>query len=324
MVNPLLGIGLGFVLVIAAGLGWLRRRRAAEGVRVAHTRAALQHPRLRKRLAMLRVGVGAVVVLAVVVGGGSAYLAARPAGADSLRRELASRDIMLCLDVSGSVLTYDAEVLRSFAKLVESFEGERVGLSIFNSASRLVFPLTSDYNVVTGQIDAAVDVMSTQDPAGLNRLIAGTEAGVEVHGSSLIGDGLVSCLFSFDFDDADRARTVIFATDNELAGDSVFTLAEGIERAKEGGVVVHGIYISGPWSDDNAEMRDLLGAAGMYYYPFNDVSAAAQIVEAVEAQDVQNVVVEGDAVMVDQPGRWPAIIAGALVVLLAVAWRFKL
>lgn len=324
MVNPLVGIVLGLALVAAAALGWLRGRRAEGGVRVAHTGAALRHPRLRRRLAVLRVGIGTVAALAVVVGGGGAYLAARPMEADSLRSELASRDIMLCLDVSGSVLAYDAEVLRSFATLVESFEGERVGLSIFNSSSRLVFPLTSDYALVTDQIGSAVDVMSTQNPASLNRLLAGTEAGVEVYGSSLIGDGLVSCLYSFDFADDERARTVIFATDNQLAGEPVFTLAEGIERARERDVVVHGLYISGPWTDDDAEMRDLLEAAGMYYYPFNDIGAAGRIVESVQAQDVEDVVVQGDAVMVDRPGRWPAVIVGALVVLLAVAWRFKL
>ena len=59
---------------------------------------------------------------------------------------------MLCLDVSGSALPYDRQVIGTYRDLVRSFEGERIGLSIFNSTSRTVFPLTDDYELVTRPI----------------------------------------------------------------------------------------------------------------------------------------------------------------------------
>ncbi|WP_341828683.1 vWA domain-containing protein [Trueperella pyogenes] len=322
MVNPILGGALGVVLVAVAVAGWFRRRPG--GVRVAHTRTALQHPRLRKRLAMLQVALVSVVVLAIFAAGAGAYLAGRPAAMQSRADELAKRDIMLCLDVSGSVLDHDAEVLRAFSTLVDSFKGERVGMSFFNSGSRLIFPLTSDYTLVKSQVEHAANVMKTKDLGPLFRLIAGTETGVGTYGTSLIGDGLAACLTSFDFADQERARSVIFATDNRLAGQSVFTLGEAVERAKDAGVRVHGIYIAGAWSDDDAGMKDVLTAHGMYYYPFTDISDGSRIVQAVQAQDVQNVKTDGEAGVVDQPGHWPALIAGAFLVFLAVAWRFKL
>ncbi|QOR47879.1 VWA domain-containing protein [Trueperella pecoris] len=326
MVNPLLGIVLGVLLVVAGGAGWFARRpRQGAGVRVAHTRSALEHPRLRRRLTVLRVALVGVVALAVVGGGASAYVAARPAGAQSIASKLATRDIMLCLDVSGSVIDYDAEVLRQFAKLVEGFEGERVGMSFFNSGSRLVFPLTSDYELITGQINDAVNLMTTaNNPAALNRLLAGTDAGM-AYGSSLIGDGLVSCLTSFDLADQQRARSVVFATDNQLAGNPVFTLAEAVQRAARSQVTIHGLYVSGTvWSDTNEEMQFLLSENGMHYYAFNDFSAAPKIVAAIQAQDAADLVAPGDSVVVDTPGRWPAYIGAALLVLIALAWRFKL
>ncbi|QTG75632.1 vWA domain-containing protein [Trueperella pecoris] len=325
MVNPVLGIVLGIVLAFAGVAGWFRYRvSGGAGVKVAHTREALRHPRVRKRLAILRVVMAAVIALGVFGGAASAYVAARPAGSHNVESKLSTRDIMLCLDVSGSVIDYDAEVLRHFAKLVENFEGERVGMSVFNSGSRIVFPLTNDYGLIKEQLDDAVAAMTAKDIAGLTRLLAGTGAGL-AYGSSLIGDGLVSCLNSFDLADQHRARSVIFATDNQLAGSPVFTLSEAIKRAVRAEVTIHGVYVPGTASPEtNDEMRSLLTNHGMHYYSFKDVDSASKIVSAIQAQDAADLVTPGDSVIVDEPGHWPAYMAVALLLLIGLAWRFKL
>ena len=65
--------------------------------------------------------------------------------------EVTSRDIMLCLDVSGSMVEYNRSVLEQFGRLLENFDGERVGLTIFNASAVTVFPLTTDYGFITDE-----------------------------------------------------------------------------------------------------------------------------------------------------------------------------
>ena len=60
-------------------------------------------------------------------------LAARPARVDRTLEQGHNRDIVLCLDVSGSTLPYDRQVIASYLDLVRNFRGERMALSIFNS-----------------------------------------------------------------------------------------------------------------------------------------------------------------------------------------------
>src|SRR5690625_6461369 len=62
-----------------------------------------------------------------------------------------------------------------------------------------------------------------------------------VPGSSLIGDGLVNCVEAFDRKDEERSRSVIFATDNELAGDPLFTLDEAAQHAIDREVRVYAL-----------------------------------------------------------------------------------
>lgn len=314
------------VLLVAIGVGWWRgvKRSGTKGVAVAHTQRAREHPRFRRRLQILRIGLASVLVAGLVGGVASSYLAARPSGDISLESKLATRDIMLCLDVSGSVIEFDAQVIRSFSEVVENFEGERVGMSVWNSGSRLVFPLTSDYDLILDELDKAASALDDPyDWEGYSKLTAGTEAGL-AYGSSLIGDGLASCTQSFDQQDDERSRSIIFATDNQLAGNPVFTLDEAAQLAAEKDIVVHALYISGVWSDDNLEMKESFESRGMYYYPANDPSAAKGIVEAVQAQDAVDLGAIGETITVDTPGRWPIVIGLATLVLLGLAWRLKL
>ena len=85
----------------------------------------------------------AAVVLLVMALVLAIALVARPSTVDEGEERASSRDIVLCLDVSGSALPYDREVIDTYRTLVDNFKGERIGLSIFNSTSRTVFPLTT-------------------------------------------------------------------------------------------------------------------------------------------------------------------------------------
>lgn len=76
-------------------------------------------------------------------------------------------------------------------------------MSIFNSTSRTVFPLTDDYALVTSQLKSAasilkgvqtqddIDKMSDEDYQKVSDWLDGTQN--KTNATSLIGDGLVSC-----------------------------------------------------------------------------------------------------------------------------------
>ena len=80
--------------------------------------------------------------------------------------------------------------------------------------------------------------------------------GTEEGGSSLIGDGLASCVFRFDRLDEERARSIVFATDNALAGEPLVTLSDAAQLAAERGIRVYAVapayYIT---DDDAAELE---------------------------------------------------------------------
>ena len=67
----------------------------------------------------------------------------------------------------------------------------------------------------------------------------------ETRGSSLIGEGLASCLFNFPYlGDSDRTRVIIMVTDNAQAEKTApaIELAEAADMCKNNDVAVFGIF----------------------------------------------------------------------------------
>lgn len=336
-------IWLMFVLLAATllivGLAWFRTGTRAtddDAIAVAHTAHIRRSQRFRSRARMLR----SVLSLAVVVASGAAivasYLAGRPADVVSLDDDLATRDIVLCLDVSGSVIEFDGEILDSFEELLPQFNGERIALVIWDATARTVFPLTDDYTMIAEQFDVARDALRVGggigglhliNPEEYDRFTAGTKLDYQ-YGSSIIGDGLASCTQTFDLADEERSRFIIFATDNELAGDPVYTLAEAAELAQSKGITVHGLRIepSGWGSTPGVarEMQRVIEEHGGYFYEADDASAAGEIIDSVQSQDAVDLGAVEETVEADNPKGWPVFLGVLLVALIGVAWRFKI
>ena len=84
---------------------------------------------------------------------GAVALSSRPASAEVVYPALDNRDIVLCLDVSGSMIEYDTELVAVFSDLAREFDGERISLVVFNASAVTYFPLTSDYDYIEQQFD---------------------------------------------------------------------------------------------------------------------------------------------------------------------------
>lgn len=265
----------------------------------------------RHRLRMLLLAMSALLLMGAALVG-----AARPVDVTIERPEARNRDIMLCLDISGSMAAYDAELVRTFMRLVTQFEGERIGLVIFNSSAATAFPLTDDYDFIRGELDIALRALSGDRE--LQYFFAGTFNGL---GTSLIGDGLATCVASFDRMDTRRARSVVFATDNHVAGRPIIELDEAAELAKLRTVRVYGLNPEPFGLDAQAtEMRQLVRSTGGEYYAMSDGTAVDGIVAAVAAEEASVIDAASRRLLTDSPAA-PITLAGLALAGVVVASR---
>ncbi len=317
LVLPALGVAIVVALVV-----WLVLRRRGETVPVALANTDLlrtlpEYHRAVRRQRWLVAGAVALVGLLAVA---AVLGAARPVQRVTLVDQKDNRDIVLCLDVSGSMIDVDAEVVSTFLRLADGFRGERISMVIFNSSAVPVFPLTDDYDFVGDQLRRAQRSLTLVD--GKDPFFAGTLNGA---GSSLIGDGLATCVRSFDHPELRRARSVILASDNEAAGKSLFTMPEGGQLAKAAGIQVYGMNPSdNPSSSAAVEMRQVVEATGGIYFALNDVSAVRRTLEAVTSREATRIPSAPRTVIHDVPGVPIALAALAVLGFLGIRrirWR---
>ncbi|UFU06274.1 vWA domain-containing protein [Ruania halotolerans] len=327
-------------VVAALVLGWFARSAKQERRQVTWVANAGYLPELpsfKSRLSRYRVF---LLCLAVVLFGSSiatGFLVARPVDREVRSEELATRDIVLCLDVSGSMIEYDTEIVQRFLELLPSFHGERIALSIYNSTSRTVFPLTDDYTLVEEQLTEAADALDfdvdsledfSYDTAALDRLLqflAGTE-GLGQDASSLVGDGLATCGLAFDLEDEERSRSIIMATDNEVFGEPLYTLPEAAELVAERDITLHGFYAGAVTADSAAqekEYRDAVEEQGGLFYASDDPDAVSGIVDEISAQQAAELDADAEVIITDRPEEYFAWLMGLIGVYLLAVWRLR-
>lgn len=330
----------GVVLLAVAVVGYATRtgpRRPANVRWVANASYLTQLSSFRSRLARYRVGLAAVAVVALTGGIAAGVLLARPVDRQVLNSELATRDIVLCLDVSGSMIEYDAEIVDQFLTLVEGFDGERIALSIWNQTSRTVFPLTDDYALVSEELEiarAALDfdmdayANGSFDPGALDRILAfvtGTELSTETS-SSLIGDGLASCGRLFDEADTERSRTVILASDNQVLGESIYPLPDAADYVAQRDIGLIGIYSGGATStsaQEQKEFEDVVTGGGGLYFEASDPSAVDAIIERIQSQQAIDLEATPEVVVTDRPVAAATVLVLAFGLLVVVLWRLR-
>ncbi|MDQ0678163.1 Ca-activated chloride channel family protein [Arthrobacter pascens] len=285
--------------------------------------------RHRRWLAVAAVAGGMLVVSA-------AAAAARPVELTTIRPEEHNRDIVLCLDASGSMSSADSAVVGVFAELAQQFDGERIGLTIFDSTAIQVFPLTDDYEYVQEQLELARGAFDGEP--GSSGFLGGTWSG---RGSSLIGDGLASCVQGFpdagsrpdqpdqpDQGVPQRSRSVVLATDNFLSGDPIFTLEQAAALAQEKDVRVYalnpGDFDYGTDSGQpGAQLRAAAEATGGAYYSLDSPDAVAEIVSTVQQTEAAAMQGAPRAVVWDRPDLPLAVALMSGLVLAGASWRLR-
>ena len=322
------------VVAVATVVGWMLARRA--GVRsgkkgwVANTGYLRGLPKYQALVRRTRASLAIAFVCFLIAVIATSVSAGAPVDRYVKHDKSASRDIVLCLDSSGSMLPYDSKIGGAFRQIISHFEGERISLQLWDAYSMTMFPLTDDYDMATDVLQDMSDTIDT----GLIQVggkISGTRELFEYlepvldekqEVSSLVGDGLASCVMGFDHNDKQRSRTILLATDNEVYGEGVYDLSEAIEFAKSQGVTVTALY---PGSDislssEALQLRDEVRKTGGDFYDASSPSAVDSVVRQIEAEQKEELDSAGKMIETDRPGAalgWTLVGVVSLLGLLA-------
>ncbi len=280
---------------------------------------------------------------------GSLAVAARPSRVFNANEQVSSRDIVLCLDVSGSALPYDREVIQAYLNFIEHFQGERIGLSIFNSTSRTVFPLTDDYRLAKKQLQYAanllggvqsqnrIDHLQQRQYQEISDWLEGTQN--RKNATSLIGDGLVSCaamLPGFIYGAAhnthkapnrfNRSASIVLATDNVVSGKQTYSLKQALDLTKQARISVDGLYSGVPQNehdDTTLEMKQLIESHGGVFLAQHDTDSVLNLVKEIEQRHTITPQNTAQSAFSDDPGLWVLLTTVSVVIWLALAKRMK-
>ncbi len=210
---------------------------------IAHTDAISALPEYKnaekkyRRLLML------AAALFLICATSTTALAARPVSISEEADDYDARDIMICVDVSGSMSDVDTKLLEYLSNLTLRFQGQRIGITLFNGAPVLFSPLSNDYEAVS----ETLKLMST-DFDQYARAVNSASVGI---GVSQISSSTISCINNFDkLEDEERSRALILVTDN-YEGNRKFTLTQVAEYAIRYNIVIYGINRSyGGYSEE--------------------------------------------------------------------------
>ena len=266
-------LGIIIAAAVAAVAYYLKKRnKKGKPLRVANSARLKSHPLYKKALMQSRVfrilsTAGIILSLTAAL-----FLSARPYRRSAFKENVNRRDIFLCIDLSPSNYRGVKDLVNEFSHVVEGLDGDRIGISVFNTSSVRYVPMTDDYDFALERLEALAGYLAAEEefttkyvdrydsvydiPASerdryteLNNILStfdkGTTAGYEVKGTSAVGEGLASCLFSFpELSKEERTRAIILVTDNheELFDDPLVTLEESAQMCAQNKVTVFGIY----------------------------------------------------------------------------------
>ena len=334
--------------VIIAGLVamhiFFKKRKYNGGKRVANTRffRHLSEYEGQKRLRQVL----AVVLEVCMIGSLIAmlFLAARPYRTETTRNGVKKRDIFLCMDVSYSICYLNYDLVDSLEKVVAGLKGDRFGILIFNTSSVLYVPMTDDYDFICQKLDSLkeyflmqqkyqdMDINYDEDFSKMREILDYYDAGTLVNnytkGSSLIGEGLASCVYSFPrLDGEERTRLIIMATDNaEMSLSTPLVELDGaIDLCLKNHIKIFGLfpdqetYDKGNYRDYSADMKAFKEGVerteGTFYQQSKSLTVE-DIVADIQRQEA----LEVDELIITKEIDQPEVFAVALLVFLTLGF----
>ena len=239
-------VGAAICIIIPLLFHWFKKRYKA-GIKVANMEYVKEMPYYKSMMLKYKIYKGIAMAMIIVAIMSTAVLIATPRIRHVLKKKEVKRDIYICMDTSDSVDETNLVTCEVYKKMLDQLDGDRVGITIFNGKAVILVPLTTDYDFVKDaldQLEESIRIAYENDQEASYEAMTYKYAGTLLdEGSSCIGDGLASCVFSFEnLEDKERNRVIILSTDNDLYSTMpVLTLTEAAQLCKENGIVVLGL-----------------------------------------------------------------------------------
>jgi len=348
-------IGIPLVIIIMVLIHMLKKKSLYRGgIKAANSRFFRMMPEYRKMKqvrAVLALFLEAAILVSLIM---SVILLARPSKTEVTVSGTKKRDILLCLDVSYSICYLNYDLVESLKEVVKGLEGDRFGISIFNTSTVLYVPMTDDYDYIVTKLDELKEYFRLQqiymdrfvDDDMYVRVSAGEEdeyyalqkqldyydAGTLVRnrfkGSSLIGEGLASGIYSFPkLDDEARTRVIIMATDNaeEARGTPIIELDEAADLCREHDIKIFGIFPDEEtfnigknvgYEEHLKQMKEDVELTGGIFYEQSKSLTVEDIVKDIEHEEAKVVNELSITKVVDKPSVFVIILLISLFVVL--------
>lgn len=303
-----------------------RRNAGSTLLPAAHTHRLTSLPEYTAILKKYRLIVRATTVLVSLGLLASVLLTARPANVSLVMPTEQNRDIMLCLDASGSVLREDTTLIDRFSTLVKSFSGQRFGLTLFNSSAVTVIPLNDNYKLISQELQTEAQAFKTQKGNTFTQLTNGTLVGFD-SGTSLVGDGLTSCIQHMDPNVKNRSQSILLATDNEVNGTPLVSMIQAAVMARQRNIHVYALdpgVSDSKLASDHPQLKTITAQTGGGYFQLSDPNAISSIIDAIASQAAENFVGLPQLATNDNPKPFLYISALMTVISLAMIWRLEL
>ncbi len=122
-----------------------------------------------------------------------------------------SRDIVMCVDVSGSMKDYAASAFTTLQNIVNKNPTDRYSVVLFQNAPYVALPLTSDVSAINTIAKKFSDDFKDSEFTASDLL--GFKSGDNDSGGTDIALGLASCMRRFDAIEEPRSRHIIMLSD---------------------------------------------------------------------------------------------------------------
>ena len=308
------------------------QQKLKKSVLISHSKKIRALPEYEKASKKYRILLCVAAVALVFSIASITITASRPISVDIIEPDYETRDIMLCIDVSGSQATEIANVILYFSNVVGRLKGQRIGVGVFAEKATILSPLTNDYAMVENLLKELVSLYRARDPLaeGYN-----TSLIKNLGSASAIGPGIINCASGFDkLTEDGRAQSMIVATDNLQNIDGVTAEQAGNYLARYG-ITLYAIdtidadrIVVGSVHDPAnraAGLRRAAGATGGLYYnlPTQGINGeqAAESIMKQEAAKHENV---AQFIQTDSPKISTALALVSVIVMLIAIWRLKL
>lgn len=311
---------------------------------ISHTKTIKLLPAYRKAVMHYRILIACAAVSFIVALVSLTAAAARPISDQKKTSTTENRDVVLCMDVSGSMRPYQEDLLSYFNEVVGGLAGQRIAVTIFDGKPANLIPLTDDYDAL---IETISNLSENYDTINSSSSYYSPISATYGTSTSAIGDGVMGCVNTLDLSEKNqRAKSVIIATDNSYGpGSQSVDIGQVARYAERYGVTFYGIFI--PDVSTQAQQNEFMNATkitnGTFYnlkdyydvkYDYGSQKRVAvaknadkttlSIIKKIMAQETAKMEGAPEIIYTDQPNIALYIAVISFAVFAIIIWRLRL